>query len=96
MCQQAFGRVGVWVPLDEPSSPVRAGPGHGVQGWGSGFLSSRAPFCRQARCHPSPVKPDTWSSVGGERRAADQAGAGLGVSRGVAVTSAWSDSSRPG
>ena len=80
------------------SPPALSEPGLAT-GYRAGALASCPPghpCCRQARCHPSPVKPDTWSLVGGERRAADQAGAGLGVSRGVAVTSAWSESSHPG
>lgn len=56
MCQQAFRRVGVWVPLDEPSSPVRARPGHRVQGWGSGFLSSRAPLLQAGQVPPLPCQ----------------------------------------
>ena len=56
MCQQAFGREGLWVPLDEPSNPFRAGPGQGVQGWGSGFLSSRVPLLQAGQVPPLPCR----------------------------------------
>lgn len=56
MCQQAFGREGLWVPLDEPSNPFRARPGQGVQGWGSGFLSSRAPLLQAGQVPPLPCQ----------------------------------------
>ena len=70
------------------SPPALSEPGLAT-GCRAGALASCLPghpCCRQARCqarcHPSPVKLDAWSSVGGERRAADEAGAGMGVSRG--------------
>lgn len=68
--------LGEWgsAPLDEPSSPVRAGPGHGVQGWG---LASCPPG------HPSQVQgatppPQAWTRGARWRRGEQQTRLGQG------------------